>query len=81
MNRAGTAREALIVEALGDVALLQAFDTSLSSMTQQAKSKAIEHIVRRTGEAARQSIETQTRAMNEAARLAFMGQAEATFVR
>jgi len=46
-------------------------------MTQQAKSKAIEHIVRRTGEAARQSIETQTRAMNEAARLAFMGQAEA----
>ena len=110
MNRVSTAREALIVEALGDVALLldrvesltssmeatrsaltradadlsnrlKAFEVDLSRITQQAKSSAVEHTVRRTGEAARQSIETQTRTINEAARLAFTREAESALAR
>lgn len=105
MNRPTTAREALIVEALGDVARLldrvesltfsmevgrlalakanvelgerlTSFETAMSSITHQAKTRAVEHIVRRTGEVARESIETQTRAMNEAARLVFAEQVD-----
>ena len=110
MNRASTAREALIVEALGDIAQLldrvesltssmdasrlafakassdladrlKALDTRLAHVTQHAKEKAVEHIVRRTGEAARISIDTQTRAMSEAARLAFTGEIESALAR
>jgi predicted nucleic acid-binding Zn-ribbon protein len=110
MNRPTTAREALIVEALGDVARLldrveslqssmeagrrelakanvqlgdrlKAFETQMSSITQQAKIKTMEHIVQRTNEATRQSIDTQTRAMNEAARLAFAEQLNPTLGR
>jgi exonuclease VII small subunit len=110
MNRPTNAREALIIEALGDVAhlldrvesltssmeagrqalekansefenRLSAFETAMSSITHLAKARAVEHIVRRTGEAARQSIETQTRAMNEAARLVFAEQVDPTLGR
>lgn len=110
MNRPTTAREALIVEALGDVARLldrveslqssmdagrralvqanaalgdrlNAFETRMSSITQQAKVKAVEHIVQRTNDATRQSIDAQTRAMNEAARLAFTEQLNPTLGR
>lgn len=105
MNPPTTAREALIVEALGDVALLldrvealtssmeagwlalekansefedrlSAFESAISSITHLAKARTVEHIVRRAGEVARQSIETQTRAMNEAARLVFAEQVD-----
>jgi len=110
MNGTSTAREALIVEALGDVAQLldrveslrvsmeaerlalgnadarlgarlQAFDTGMSSITQQARIKTVEHIVRRANEVSRQSIEAQTRAMNEAARLAFTAQLDPVLAR
>jgi hypothetical protein len=110
MNRPTTAREALIVEALGDVALLldridsltssmeagrlalananaelaerlKGFELAMSSVAQQAKVKAVEHIVRRTSEATRLSIEVQTRAMNEAARQAFTAQFDSTLAR
>ena len=105
-----TAREALIAEALGEVALLldrvealtssmevgrlalanakaeladglKAFEIAISSVTQHAKVKAIEHIVRRTGEATTLSIEVQTRAMSEAARQAFTAQFDSTVAR
>jgi len=110
MNGPATAREALIVEALGDVALLldrveslassmdagrlalakanselgerlSAFEAGMASITQQAKARAVEHILRRTGEATRQSIELQAAAMNEAARLAFTAQVGSTLAR
>ena len=110
MNRPTTAREALVVEALGDVARLlerveslqssmdarrlalaqanaqfgdrlEAFEARMSSITQHAKIKTMEHIVQRTNEATRQAIEAQTRAMNEAARLAFADQLNPTLGR
>ena len=110
MNRPTSAREALLVEALGDVALLldrvesltssmelgrlalanasaelgdrlKAFETGMSSITQQSKARAVEHIVRRTGEATSLSIETQARAMNEAARIAFSAQVDSNLAR
>jgi len=110
MNRPTTAREALIVEALGEVARLlerveslqssmdagrralvrenaalgerlNAFATAMSSITQQAKVKAVEYMVQRTNDATRQSIDAQTRAMNEAARLAFTEQLNPTLAR
>ena len=65
--------------ALGD--RLNAFETRMSSITQQAKIKAMEHIVQRTNEATRRSIEAQSRAMNEAARLAFAEQLNPTLGR
>jgi acyl-homoserine lactone acylase PvdQ len=110
MNRPATAREALIVEALSDVALLldrvesltssmeasrialaqanaalgdrlKAFEAEMMSITHQTKAKAVEHIVRRAGDAARLSIDAQGRAMNEAARLAFSTQVDSNLAR
>ena len=110
MNQPTTAREALIAEALGDIAhlldrvesltsamdsrrlaleqasaqldaRLGAFDGGMSSLTHQAKTKAVEHILLRTGEVARQTVEAQTRAMEEAARLAFAAQVEPMLAR
>jgi hypothetical protein len=105
MERPETAREALIVEALGEVALLLvqveklrqsmeparvalsdasallaerlvAFEAGMSAITQQVRASTIEHIVRRSNEAASRSIEQQARAMNSAARLAFSAEAD-----
>ena len=105
MNGPTTAREALIVEALGEVALLidrvealtssmevgrlalsdasaqlsgrlNAFETRMASVTQQVQTRAIEHIVRRTGQAASDAIESQASAMRTAARLAFSGEVD-----
>ncbi|MEO8124295.1 MAG: hypothetical protein ABI633_09620 [Burkholderiales bacterium] len=50
---------------------LSVFDAGMTHFTQHAKATAVEHIVRRTNEVARQSIELQTRTMHEAARTAF----------
>jgi hypothetical protein len=110
MTGPNTAREALIVEALGDVARLldrveslsssievgrlalananaeladrlKAFEAGMASLTQQAKARVVEHIVQRTGEATNVAIETQARAMNAAARLAFAAQADSNLAR
>lgn len=110
MRGLNTAREALIVEALGDVARLldrvealpssmeaarlaladastelsdrlKAFEGEIASLTQQAKVKVVEHVVRCTNEAARASIETQARAMSAAARLAFSSQVDSNLAR
>jgi hypothetical protein len=110
MSEPTTAREALIVEALGEVALLldriesltslmevgrlelanasahldsrlKAFESGTVSVAQQVQVKAIEHIIRRTGKAASESIELQARAMNAAARLAFSAEVDSNLAR
>ena len=53
----------------------------MESVTRKAQSKAVEHIIRRTGEAAAVSIESQTRTMNAAARLAFSAQVDSNLAR
>lgn len=100
MNVPSTAREAFIVETLGEVAALldrveavapaldasrlalinastelagqvTAFESRMAGITENAKVQAVKHIARRTDEIARGSAETQTRAMEEAARMLF----------
>ena len=110
MNRPSTAREALIAEAIGEVAQLLdrvealapamdearkslvqasaelagqvvALENRIATITQNAKAKTVEHMVRRTDEVARQSLEVQTRAMAEAARAIFNAEVEPTLRR
>ena len=110
MSEPSTAREALIVEALGSVASLldrvesvsssmevgrlelanasarldsrlKAFESGTASVAQTVQVKAIEHIIRRTGQATSDSIESQARAMSAAARLAFAGQVDSELAR
>lgn len=97
MNPPSTAREALIVEAIGEVAALidrlealapaldasrhalvqagekfaghvVAFEARMAGISENAKVQAVRYIARRTDEMARSSVDTQTRAMEEAAR-------------
>jgi hypothetical protein len=110
MNGPATAREALIVEALGEVALLldrieavtasmevgrlalanagadldnrlKAFEAGTASLAHRVQVSAIEHIIKRTGKATSDSIESQARAMNAAARLAFSAQVDSNLAR
>jgi len=110
MNGPATAREALIAEALGDVARLldrieslrismeaarqtleqadaqraerlKAFDAGTSTLTQRAKLGMAQYIAHCAAEATRQSIEAQSRALHEAARLAFTQQFDPTMAR
>ena len=100
MTRPTTAREALIAEALSDMAQLvdriealapaidgarralaqasadlarqaDAFEARMNALTEGAKRKTLEHIVRRTNEVARQSLDAQSRAMADAAQALF----------
>lgn len=95
-----TTREALIVEALDEVAglirqveslvpamdrsrdaieaahdgllhELAAFDAHVVAVTEKTKVAAVKHVLARADEASRQSVELQTRAMADAARVAF----------
>lgn len=95
-----TAREALLAEALGEVARvaerleavvpaldasrealvqsgalladqLTAFEARMTAVAENAKVVAVRHIAQRTDELARSSSETQTRAMEKAARAMF----------
>lgn len=110
MTHPTTAREALIVEALGEAGKLirqvealapvmdesrqaladahsglaqqlTAFDGHVTRLVEKAKVQAVTHIVARTDEAARRSIELQGRAMADAARVAFGGELGATLQR
>ena len=108
MNGPTTAREALIVEALGEVALLldriesltasmevgrlanasaelsermKLLEVGTEKVVQQVQAKAVEHIMRRTGKAASDSIELHARAMNAAARLAFTAEVDSILAR
>ena len=100
MSSPSTAREAFIVETLGEVAALldrveavtpaldasrlalinastelvgqvTAFESRMAGITENAKVQAVRHIARRTDEMARSSLDAQTRAMEEAARMLF----------
>jgi hypothetical protein len=104
------AREALIIEAIGEAAnliesverltpqfgkmgrefdranaglrdSLARFEAQVLALTENAKVQAVKHIVARTDEAARRSIEQQGRAMADAAQKAFGAELGATMQR
>ena len=110
MNAPGSVREALIAEAIGDLARLidqtqalqpamaesrqalvdahaqfadqlASFQAQVVALTEKAKVQAVKHILARTDEAARRSVESQRRAMADAARVAFGAEFGATLQR
>lgn len=110
MNEPVGAREALLIEAIGemvnlidsvdrltpelreasrDIGLaseglrgsLAGFETQVLALTEKAKVQAVKHILARTDEAARRSIELQSRAMADAARVALGADLGATLQR
>jgi len=60
---------------------LAAFEVHVAGLTEKAKIQAVKHILARTDEAARRSIEQQTRAMANSARVAFSAELGATLQR
>lgn len=60
---------------------LAAFESQVLALTEKAKVQAVKHILARTDEAARRSIELQGRAMADAARVAFGADLGATLQR
>lgn len=110
MTDPATAREALIVEVIGDVAKLlreveavapaldetcqalllanaslrdelSGFERRMAAITENAKTVTAKHLAARTDEAARRSIDQQSRAMADAARVAFGVELGATMQR
>jgi hypothetical protein len=110
MTEPATAREALIVEAIGDVARLMrdveslaptidgasralhqasarlheelaGFDNRITAITENAKLQTVKHLAARAEEAAHRSIDQQSRAMADAARVAFGVELGATMQR
>lgn len=104
------AREALIIEAIGEAArliesverlapeiqergrefdragaglrdALAAFEAQITALAERAKVQVVKHILARSEEAARRSIDLQGRAMADAARVAFGGELGATVQR
>ena len=74
-------RQALADAHSGLAGQLAAFQTQVTSLTEKAKVQAVKHILARTDEAARRSIESQGRAMADAARVAFGGELGASMQR
>lgn len=64
-------RQALADAHSGLAGQLAAFEAQVLVLTEKAKVQAVKHILARTDEAARRSIELQSRAMADAARVAF----------
>jgi hypothetical protein len=64
-------RQALADAHSGLAGQLTAFEAQVLALTEKAKVQAVKHILARTDEAARRSIELQSRAMADAARVAF----------
>jgi hypothetical protein len=60
---------------------LAAFEAQVAALTEKAKVQAVKHILARTDETARRSVETQGRAMADAARVAFGAELGATLQR
>ena len=110
VNRPSTAREALLVETIGELAALidrveamtplmdaarlaffqvsaelagqlVAFESRMTAITENAKVQAVKHIARRTDEMAQSSLDTQKRAMEEAARAFFRSEVDPTLQR
>jgi len=110
VNEPVGAREALLIEAIGELVhlidsvdrltpelqemrreidraseglrlSLAGFEAQVLALTEKAKVQAVKHILARTDEAARRSIELQSRAMADAARVAFGADLGATLQR
>jgi hypothetical protein len=110
VNDPVAAREALIIEAIGEAAnlidsverltpelqatareidragkglrdSLAGFEAQVVALCEKAKVQAVKHILARTDEAARRSIDLQGRAMADAARVAFGAEVGATMQR
>ena len=64
-------RQALADAHSGLSGQLAAFETQVLALTEKAKVVAVKHVLTRTKEAARQSADLQSRAMADAARVAF----------
>lgn len=64
-------RQALADAHSGLAGQLATFEAQVLALTEKAKVQAVKHILARTDEAARRSIELQSRAMADAARVAF----------
>ncbi len=64
-------RQALADAHSGLASQLAAFETQVLALTEKAKVVAVKHILTRTEQAARQSVDLQSRAMADAARVAF----------
>lgn len=74
-------RQALADAHSGLASQLAAFEAQVTALTEKAKVQAVKHILARTDEAARRSIEQQVRAMADAARVAFGAELGATMQR
>ena len=110
MKAPATAREALIVEVIGDVAALidrveavapamdeasdalrrssaalrddlAGFEQRMAAISENAKTQTVKHLAARTDDAARRSIGLQSKAMADAARVAFGAELGATMQR
>jgi len=71
-------RQALADVHSGLAGQLAAFETQVTALTEKAKVQAVKHILARTDEAARRSVELQARAMADAARVALGAELGAT---
>lgn len=74
-------RQALADAHSGLSGQLAAFETQVLALTEKAKVVAVKHVLTRTEEAARQSVDLQSRAMADAARVAFGADLGATLQR
>ena len=110
MTNPTTAREALIVEALGEAAklirkvealapvlvetcralqqantnlrdTLAGFEGRMAAITENAKTRTVHHLAVRIEEGAKRAVESQSRAMADAARVAFAAELGATMQR
>ena len=74
-------RQAMAEAHSGLAGQLTAFESQVAALTEKAKVQAVKHILARTDEAARRSIDLQSRAMADAARVAFGAELGATLQR
>lgn len=74
-------RQALADAHSGLAHQLAAFESQVAALTEKAKVQAVKHILARTDEAARRSVDLQGRAMADAVRVAFGAELGATMQR
>jgi hypothetical protein len=79
--RLDESRQALADAYSGLADQLTAFEAQVLALSEKAKVQTVKHILARTDEAARRSVDLQARAMADAARVAFGGQLGATLQR
>ena len=75
------ARQALVQASAELAGQVEAFEGRMFALTEHAKMLTVKHVVRRTDEVARLSLDMQKRAMEDAARDLFKGEVEPTLQR